>query len=101
MYFNEAKFHAKPKKIEEIRRVVFREDEPSASTSCQQSETQNEVPVQAPVSREAKSIFVRHSQCILHPLDCYVPSLDYVMLTNCREPSCYKEALPMVDSKKP
>ena len=33
VYFNKAKFHAKPKKVEEIRRVVFREGEPSASTS--------------------------------------------------------------------
>ena len=35
VYFNEAKFHPKPEKVEEIRRVVFREDEPSASTSHQ------------------------------------------------------------------
>ena len=31
VYFNEAKFHAKPEKIEEIRWVVFQEDEPSTS----------------------------------------------------------------------
>ena len=31
VYFNEAKFHAKLEKIEEIRRVVFQEDEPSTS----------------------------------------------------------------------
>ena len=100
VYFNEVKFHAKPEKVEEIRRVVFREDEPSASTSRQQSEAQIEVPVQVPVPREAESVVVRRSERVLHPLDRYVPSLDYVMLTNCGEPSCYKEACWMVDSDK-
>ena len=96
MYFNEAKFHAKPEKVEEIRRVVFREDEPSASTSRQQSEAQ----IEAPLPREAESVVVRRSERVLHPPDRYVPSLDYVMLTDCGEPSCYKEACRMVDSDK-
>ena len=43
---------------------------------------------------------VKHSERVLHPLDCYVPSLNYIMLTNCGEPSCYKESLQVVDSKK-
>ena len=96
MYFNESKFHAKLEKVEEIRRVVFREDEPSASTSRQQSEAQIEVPV----PREAESVVVRCSECVSHPPNCYVPSLDYVMLMDCREPSCYKEACRMFDSEK-
>ena len=29
VYFDEAKFHAKPEKTKEVRRVVFREDGPS------------------------------------------------------------------------
>ncbi|MCO5602280.1 hypothetical protein L7F22_056409 [Adiantum nelumboides] len=40
VYFNEAKFHAKLEKIEEIRRVVFREDGPSSSTSRQHGQAQ-------------------------------------------------------------
>ena len=35
VYFNESKFHAKLEKIEEIKRVLLREDEPGATTSCQ------------------------------------------------------------------
>ena len=32
--------------------------------------------------------------------DRYVPSLDYVMLTDCEEPSCYKEAMLREDKLK-
>ena len=35
VYFNQAKFHAKPEKTEEIKRVIFSEDGPSASSSRQ------------------------------------------------------------------
>ena len=66
MYFNKSKFHAKPKKVEEIRRVVFREDEPNVSTSNQQSEAQIEVPVEAPIPREAESSVVRCSKRVSH-----------------------------------
>ena len=40
--FNEAKFHAKPKKVEEIRRVVFSED---GIVTCQQVNVPNRVHV--------------------------------------------------------
>ena len=33
-------------------------------------------------------------------LDCYVPSLDYIMLTDCEESSCYKEAMLRDDKLK-
>ena len=33
VYFNEAKFHAKPKKVEEIKRVVCIEDGPHLSAN--------------------------------------------------------------------
>ena len=32
--------------------------------------------------------------------DCYVPSLDYVMLIDCKEPSCYVEAMLSNDKLK-
>ena len=40
VYFNEAKFHAKPEKVEEIKRVVFKEDGPSASSERQHGQAQ-------------------------------------------------------------
>ena len=56
--------------------------------------------MQVRVLREAESVVVRCSKRVSHPPDRYVPSLDYVMLTDCGEPSCYKEACRMVDSDK-
>ena len=41
---------------------------------------------------------LRKSERVSHPPNCYVPSLNYVMLTDCGEPSCYKESLHMEDS---
>ena len=32
--------------------------------------------------------------------NCYVPSLDYIMLIDCKEPSCYKEAMLRDDKLK-
>ena len=48
---------------------------------------------------EAQPI-VRWSTRVSRPLDRYVPSLDYVMLTDCEEPSCYKEAMLKNDKLK-
>ena len=58
VYFNEAKFHAKPKKTEEVKRVVFREDGPSTSSSRQHGRAQDE-PI---VAREEQPIVVRRSE---------------------------------------
>ncbi|MCO5579404.1 hypothetical protein L7F22_033259 [Adiantum nelumboides] len=44
--------------------------------------------------------WVRRSTRVTRPPDRYEPSLDYVMLTDCGEPSCYKEAMQREDSKK-
>ena len=52
------------------------------------------------MAREEQLVVVRYSDHILHPPNCFVPSLKYIMLTDCGEPSCYKEACRMVDSKK-
>ena len=35
-----------------------------------------------------------------HPPDRYVPSLDYIMVTDCEEPSCYQEAMLRDDKLK-
>ena len=34
------------------------------------------------------------------PLERFVPRAEYVMLTDCREPSCYKEAMMLKDQDK-
>ncbi|MCO5575866.1 hypothetical protein L7F22_029671 [Adiantum nelumboides] len=44
--------------------------------------------------------WVRRSTRVTRPPDRYEPSLDYVMLIDCGEPSCYKEAMQREDSKK-
>ena len=43
---------------------------------------------------------VRWSTRVSRPLDRYVPSLDYVMVIDCKEPSCYKEAMLKNDKLK-
>ncbi|MCO5612058.1 hypothetical protein L7F22_066320 [Adiantum nelumboides] len=58
VYFNEANFHAKPENIEEIRRVVFKEDGPSSSTFRQHGQAQ-EQPI---VVKKAESVVVRRSE---------------------------------------
>ena len=48
---------------------------------------------------EAQHI-VRWSTRISRPPDRYVPSPDYVILIDCEEPSCYKEAMLKNDKIK-
>ena len=36
---------------------------------------------------------MRRSTRVSRAFDCYVPSLDYVMLIDCEEPSCYEVAM--------
>ena len=43
---------------------------------------------------------LRQSERVTRDSDRYVPSLDYVMLTDCDEPSCYKEAMQREDKDK-
>ena len=43
---------------------------------------------------------VRRSTRVSRPPDRYVRSLDYVMLIDCKEPSCYKEAMLKNDKLK-
>ena len=50
-----------------------------------EEEPQEEQVVQPPVLRRSTREFRAPYR--------YVPSLDYVMLTNCKEPSCYQEAM--------
>ena len=51
-----------------------------------------------PQAPEAQSVL--RSTREHRPLERYVPSLDYVMLTDCKEPSCYEEAMLKDDKRK-
>ncbi|MCO5559058.1 hypothetical protein L7F22_012650 [Adiantum nelumboides] len=73
-----------------------REYGPSSSTSRQHGQAQE----QPTVARGAESVVVRRFEHVSKPPDRYVPPLNYVMLMDCKEPSCYKETLQVVDSKK-
>ena len=45
-------------------------------------------------------VVLRRSTRVSHPLERFVPGLDYVMLIDCGEPSCYKEAMNRDDKLK-
>ena len=74
-------------------KVVFQED----------GHVHNRQPTSAPVAREVREEpqeeevvqppVLRRSTRDSRAPDRYVPSLDYVMLTDCKEPSCYQEAM--------
>ena len=49
--------------------------------------------------QEAQPVLRRSTRLSRAP-DIYVPSLDYVMLTDCKEPSCYDEAMLRDDKLK-
>ena len=50
-----------------------------------------------PQAPEAQQVLRRSMR--VHP-ERYVPSLDYVMVTDCEEPSCYEEAMLKDDKRK-
>ena len=91
--FNESKMHKKPIKEIEFRKVTF-EDIPT--------ETQKSIIVpsidDAPQEQaKSSSQALRRSTRMSHPPDRFVPSLNYVLLTDSGEPSCYAEAMQMDD----
>ena len=51
-------------------------------------------------AKEASTNLPRRSQRALHLLECFVLGLDFVLLTNSGEPSCYKEAMLAQDKPK-
>ena len=103
MYFNEEKMHKKPIKVVEICRVVFQEDGHVHNRQVAQAKQHGQ---NAPIAQEgreeqqAQEVVLRRSTRVSKALDCYVPSLDNVMLTNCEEPSCYDEAMFKDDKLK-
>ncbi|WP_219822522.1 reverse transcriptase domain-containing protein, partial [Enterobacter cloacae complex sp. 2DZ2F2B] len=99
VHFNESKYHSKPERVEEIRRVVFQEDGPArARQNVRAQEEQGQDRVEPQVVAEPEPPIVSRSGRVTRPPDRFVPSMNYVMLTDCNEPSCYKEAVQMKDS---
>ena len=54
--------------------------------------------VEIPTQQEP--VVLRRSTRVSHPPKRFVPGLDYVMLTYCGDPSCYKEAMSRDDKLK-
>ena len=106
VYFNEEKMHKIPIPTLEIYRVVFQEDgvvqnRDIAHNAGQQGQNapivqEDRVEQQA---LEAQPV-LRRSTREHRPPERYVPSLDYIMLTDCEEPSCYEEAMLKDDKLK-
>ncbi|MCO5587475.1 hypothetical protein L7F22_041424 [Adiantum nelumboides] len=92
------------KKTVEIHRVIFQEDGPvnhriqNAVLGGQQAPHVQEAREEEH-HVEARPIFRRSDRATRVP-DRYVPSLDYVMLTDCEEPSCFQEAMQREDKLK-
>ena len=55
---------------------------------------------EAEIPTQQEPVVLRRSTCISHSPKRFVPGLDYVMLIDCREPSCYKEAMSRDDKLK-
>ncbi|MCO5568919.1 hypothetical protein L7F22_046188 [Adiantum nelumboides] len=53
-----------------------------------------------PQRAESNSQALRRSTRLSHAPEPFQPGLDYVLVTDCGEPSCYKEAIQMDDSVK-
>ena len=105
VFFNEDKMHKKPVKTVEIRRVIFEEDgHVHRGVQNAGQVGQNAPHVQEEVRGDEQAIeaqpVVRRSGRVSRVPNWYVSSLDYVMLTDCEEPSCYKEAMLREDKLK-
>ena len=94
--FNESKMHKKPIQEVEYRRVTFEGVALEPHKPSDAPFTSN-VPIdRAKSSSQPLSRFARWS----HPPERFVPGLDYILLTDSDEPSCYTEAMQMDESDK-
>ena len=55
---------------------------------------------EAEIPTQEEPMVLRRSTLVSHPPERFVTSLDYVMLTDCGEPSCYKDAMRRDDKLK-
>ena len=56
--------------------------------------------VEVEIPTQEEPVVLRGSTCVSHPLERFVPGLDYIMLMDCGEPSCYKDAMSRDDKLK-
>ena len=77
--------HKQPVKEVEFRKVTF----PDVTTSP----SQEEIPPVSPVAIEPSTNQPRRSERVSHPPERFVLGVDYVLITDGGEPSCYKEAM--------
>ncbi|MCO5573975.1 hypothetical protein L7F22_027753 [Adiantum nelumboides] len=75
--------HKQPTKGVEFQKVISFDVSPPVHTAPEPIATQ----------ASTSSNHPRRSQRVLHPLERFVPGLDFVLLTDSGEPSCYKEAM--------
>ena len=87
--FYESKIHKKLIKEIEFRKVTF-EDIP---TKTQKSIIVPSVDDAPQEQAKSSSQALRRSARVSYPLDHFVPSLNYVLLTDSGEPSCYAKAM--------
>ncbi|MCO5570380.1 hypothetical protein L7F22_024100 [Adiantum nelumboides] len=109
IFHKDSMYRAPPRTIE-VWRVIFEEDEHryDGPMAAHGQPIDPEVADQ-PFLRDHADLgqpnapppqVLRRSDWRARPPQRYVPSMDYVMLTNCREPSCYDEAMSSVDKLK-
>ena len=126
--FNEKKLHKTPIKHVEMRRVTFQDDNPLAHDGRRQvvhaSNVDQMVQPDTPSGSQQRAddsssvggydephmVYMHDGQQVdmplrrltrmSRPLDRFVPSTNYVMLTDCGEPSCYKEGKLCDDKHK-
>ena len=54
--------------------------------------------VEAEIPTQEEPVVLRRSTRVSHPPERFVPGLDYVMLTDCGEPSCYEDTMSRDDN---
>ena len=105
VFFNEEKMHKKFVQIVKICRVIFQEDGQVHNRQVAQGARQQQQNAPIVQAREveqqvvAQSILIQ-SKRAMRALDWYIPSLDYVMLKDCDESSCFKEVMLKEDKDK-
>ena len=86
--FNESQMHKQPTKEVEYRRVTFEDVETAPTLGA------SDVPSISVAPERAKSSgqVLRRSSRVSHPPDRFQSGIDYIMLIDCGEPTCFQEA---------
>ncbi|MCO5559992.1 hypothetical protein L7F22_013596 [Adiantum nelumboides] len=95
--FSESTMYKPPVKTIEIQRVIFEEDghvyRPARNDGDHAQNGEQEQPQEGGNAGNDEPVVLRRSTQVSRPPDRYVPTIDYVMLTDCDEPSTYQEAM--------